>query len=318
MGTISRTGELACRAPFDLKHALTFLSGFTPMHGEQEICRNLLTKALMLEGQSVVFRLFQPRSDSARSAPRLRYALASDGIIDGDTERLAVDRIASFLSTDEELGPFYALAQRDAALAPVVARLRGLHHVKFPSPFEAACWGVLNQRIGMREARTMKTAIVRTIGARGACDGAVYSAFPDATRVAEYGEDGLRRLLGSDRKARAVHAVSRAFADAGEAFLRQATDDELKTWLAGIDGVGVFTTGFVLFRGFGRFERGPMSRKFTSAAERVYGRSLSVSDMHDLFGRYGRWGGHWALYVWASTFAPTSDFGVAQATTAPG
>lgn len=307
MATISRTGELSCRAPFDLKHALTFLRGFTPVQGEQEICRNMLTKALMLKGKPVVFSLFQPRADGAGVAPRLRYALAADDVIDAETERLAVDRIASFLSTDEELGPFYAVAERDAALSPIVARLRGFHHVKFPSPFEAACWGVLNQRIGMREARTMKSAIVRAIGAPAACDGGVYWAFPDAARVAAYGEDGLRRLLGSDRKAKAVHAVSRAFADAGEAFLRRAGDDELKTWLAGIHGIGVFTTGFVLYRGFGRFERVPMARKLTSAAERVYGRRLSDSDMRELSGRYGRWGGHWALYVWASTFAPTSD-----------
>jgi 3-methyladenine DNA glycosylase/8-oxoguanine DNA glycosylase len=164
----------------------------------------------------------------------------------------------------------------------------------------------------------MKNAIVQAIGARGACDGALYWAFPDAARVAEYGEDALCRLLGSDRKTKAVHEVSRAFADAGEAFLRHASDDELKTWLAGIHGVGVFTTGFVLYRGFGRFERVPMSGKLTSAAERVYGRNLSVSDMHDIFGRYGRWGGHWALYVWASTFAPTSDVAVGEYTAAAG
>jgi len=301
-----RTGEMACRAPFDLSHSLAFLRGFSPMHGEQEIRRNLLSKAMNLEGQPVVLRLFQPRSESKSAAPRLRYALGSDRAIDPQTEAAAVDRIASFLSTDEDLQPFYGLAERDVAFVPIVGRLRGLHHVKFPSPFEAACWGVLNQRIGMPAARKMKDALVRELGARMTQDDVAYWAFPEAATVAGFGEGALCLLLGNDRKARALHAVARAFADAGDTFLRHAGHDELKTWLEGIYGVGVFTASFVLYRGFGRFERGPMSPEFTVAAKKVYGRDLSESDVRDLLARYGRWAGHWMLYVWASTFVPAS------------
>jgi DNA-3-methyladenine glycosylase II len=302
VAVIQRTGELRCRAPFELRHSLAFLGGFGPMRDEQRIARGVLTKAVMVQGQAVVWRVFQLQPDGDRAAPGLRCALYSERPIDADTDRAAVERLAFFLSTDEDLGPFYAMAARDAALAPVVQRLRGLHHVKFPSPFEAACWGVLNQRIGVAASRRMKDAISQTLGARVTVDGAAYFAFPEAAEVARCAEGRLSALLGSDRKAKAVHAVSRAFANVRDAFLRDADHDELKAWLEGIYGVGPFTTGFVLYRGLGRFERVPMSPKFTLAAQKVYGRALSSSDLLRLFERYGPWGGQWALYVWASTF----------------
>jgi len=39
-----------------------------------------------------------------------------------------------------------------------------------------------------------------------------------------------------------------------------------------------------------------------SAASRLYGRELTTRDVAHLAGEYGTWGGHWMLYVWASTF----------------
>ena len=141
--TPSRTGEIPCRPPFNLGLSLQFLCGFAPMQGEQAVERGVLTKALMVNGRGVVARVFQPHCEGERGdGPRLRYALASEGAIDDATEAAAVERLVSFLSTSEDLGPFYALTERDPALAPMARRLRGLHHVKFPSPFEAACWGV--------------------------------------------------------------------------------------------------------------------------------------------------------------------------------
>jgi DNA-3-methyladenine glycosylase II len=290
-------GQIACRPPFDLQRSLDFLCGFGPTQGEQSLGPGSLTKALMVGGRAVGVRVEQPEGD----APSLRYELAADGPIDAATRQAVAARVAFFLSADEDLGAFYEIVGRDAALASALPRLRGLHHVKFPTPFEAACWGVINQRIGMTGARAMKTALTRRLGAPVAIDGRTHWAFPEARAVATLGEPALAELLGSERKARSVHAVSRAFAAVSEAFLREAPHGDVKAWLEGIHGVGEFTTGFVMFRGLGRFERAPMSPRFLRAVREVYG-AISEPEVRALVERYGAWAGHWALYVYASTF----------------
>jgi DNA-3-methyladenine glycosylase II len=175
--------------------------------------------------------------------------------------------------------------------------------VKFPTPFEAACWGVLNQRVGMLAARRMKGALVRALGAAVDLDDSTHHAFPDADAVARCDEPRLGAILGSERKAKSVAAVARAFAAVGDDFLRTAPDDEVKSWLGRIHGVGPFTEGFVLFRGLGRQGRPPESPGFLAAARSVYGQDLAPAAVASLGQRYGAWAGHWMLYVWASTFA---------------
>ena len=49
----------------------------------------------------------------------------------------ALDRIRFSLSLDDDLEPFYELAEKDGSFAPIAREQRGHHHVKFPSAFEA-------------------------------------------------------------------------------------------------------------------------------------------------------------------------------------
>jgi DNA-3-methyladenine glycosylase II len=295
VANVRRAGAIAARAPFDFRHSLTFLRAFSPMHGEQAVAAGALTKAMMVRGRPVLLQV-------SAEGDGLRYTLSSASLLDAETAREAERRLAFFLGTGDDLAPFYALAAEDPAMAPVVARLHGMHHVKLPSPFEAACWGVLNQRIGMPAARAMKDALVRRAGAAVALKGVSHWAFPEAGQIAAIPEEELASLFGSARKAKAVAAVSRAFAGVDEAFLREAPKDDVKAWLEAIHGVGEWTAAFVLFRGLGRFVSVPRSPKFARAAEAVYGRPLDDAALRALDARYGSFGGYWSLYVWASTF----------------
>ena len=291
--------RIPCAPPFDLGASLAFLDGFGPMRGEQGIAAGELTKALVHRGQVVAFRV---RQEGTAERPELDCRLLSDRAIAAATEEAAARRIGFFLSADEDLAPFYRRAAEDPWFAPLAARLRGLHHVKFPTPFEAACWGAINQRIQLGVARGMKDALCRRLGGSIVAGGAERLAFPEAATVAAAGEGELRAVLGNDRKARAVAAIAEAFVDVDDAFLREAPLAEVEAWLLRIHGVGPFTSAFVLFRGLGRFTRQPLAPRLIAAASKVYGRSLTVADMHGLSRSYGSWGGHWALHLWASTF----------------
>jgi DNA-3-methyladenine glycosylase II len=285
--------------PFDFSLSLAFVRGFSPMSGEQVVTWSSLTKAVSCAGRAFAFRVHQAGGDQV-----LDVEVLPEGATGEVEQGLVLDRVREILSTEDDLGAFYAQASADRAMAPVVRRLRGLHQVKFPTAFEAACWGLLNQRIGLAAARTMKDRLVQRVGARVVVEGVEHRAFPEPAAVVALGHNELARLLPGGRRAEAVLAAAHAFASVDDSFLREAPLDRVRDWLRAIHGVGPFTSSLVLYRGLGRFDgAAAISPRFVQAAKALYGRRLSAVDVQAIAESYGAWGGHWMLYVWASTFA---------------
>lgn len=293
---------LTPRTPFDYRHTLAFIRGFSPMHGEQSIDGDELTKAVSLRGRAVAFRV-RPRGDGAQ--PRLEVTLHTDEPLSDPLRRAALERIGGVLGLHDDLETFYAVAARDPAFAPLTARYRGLRHVRFPSPFEAACWGVINQRVAQAVARRWKEALTRRAGGCVRVDGEEHWCFPEPAAVARLDDEELARLVPGGRRAKALAALARAFADVDDGFLAEGPIDAVRDWLRAIHGVGPFTSGFALFRGLGRFDgAGLVSPRLVAAASALYGRPLDDAELARLARSYGAWGGYWMLYLWASTFVP--------------
>lgn len=274
--------HISLREPFDFSHTLHFLHAFSPMAGEQRVVEDTLVKSWIVRDTPVTVTMKQ-------EGARLRCDL--DARVDEDA---LADRVASFVSADEDLTEFYELAKRDPQFAPVAKKLRGFHHPRFPTPFEAACWSVINQRIQLAQARKMKAAIVSKWGKKG-CD-----AFPEAATLARATEKELGRVMGNERKARAVFAVSQAFAKVDEKWLQTAPIGDVDAWLRRIWGVGDFASGFILYRGLGRARSLPWSDMFVRAARATYP-GADRAALERKGEAYGRWKGHWALYLWAVT-----------------
>jgi len=110
--------ELTPRAPFDFGQSLAFLRGFPLMRGDQAITDDSVTRAVVVAGETVVFRVV---GQGTVDNPMLSVALYTDmPILDVEQEE-ALDRIAFFLSIADDLAPLYALGREDAAFAPVIA-----------------------------------------------------------------------------------------------------------------------------------------------------------------------------------------------------
>ncbi|HEX8793526.1 MAG TPA: hypothetical protein VF765_21435 [Polyangiaceae bacterium] len=294
--------EIRPVGPFDLSLTLAFLSGFGPTRGEQDVGVNEVTKAFIVGGRAVAVRA---RGLGEPDGPRLSIQVFADRALDQTEAKEARSRIEDLLTTSQDLAPFYAQAAEDTAYAPLVPRFCGLHHVRFASAFEAACWGVINQRIGLTVARRMKDALVRRAGSSITVDGVEHWAFPEPRSVLEVGERELGRLVPGGHRAAALMALARAFSEASASFLNQAPIADVRAWLRAIHGVGPFTSSFVLYRGLGRFDGvAVVSPTLVAAAERQYGRSLGSGGVARVAERYGEWGGLWMLYLWASTFVP--------------
>ena len=309
MGSLSATsGSLTPRAPFDFQKGLDFLAAFDPMQGEQVIGEGELCKALAEGGRTVVYSV---RGAGSVKRPTVDYTLWSEGRLTQKQKQAVLDRIDLFLGLSEDLRPFYDRAAKDPAFQPIVERLHGMHHVKLPSPFEAACWAVLAARAPMPVARKMKRAIVERWGSSLEVSGVTYSAFPEQPSLGGASEADLAETIGNRRRAAYLHEVIRAFSDVDESWLRTAPYDEADAWLKEIRGIGPWSAAFVLLRAVGRADNMPVNLgPIISGIETVYGKRVEPRQIE---ARYGDQVGLWGVYLRFGTLTARSGGGSRRA-----
>lgn len=291
------TGTLTPTPPFDFSKSLQFLGIFGPTKNEQTVSTHSLTKAISIDGQTVVFQL---TSIGTTEKPGLEYTLFSAKPFSQAMENAVVERITFFLSLKDDLQPFYRLGRADPDFAPIIEHLYGYHQVKFLTPFENACWAVLTQRNPMKIAQQTKQALVEKYGSSLEVSGSVYWAFPEPMQIAVVDESELLKTIRNDRRTEYLVAAARAFSEADEEFLKTASDEAVEAWLRNIKGIGDWSATFIMVRGLGRMERVPLTEaRLFEAASRVYGHGeeLSRVDLKRLADKYGLWQGYWAHYI---------------------
>jgi DNA-3-methyladenine glycosylase II len=296
--------QLAAVPPFDFAKSLAFVGEFPATQGEQNLASQTMTKALRVNGQTVVFVLHATWTEDK---PQLDVTIHSAKKLSNADEAAVLDRIRFFLSLDDDLSPFYAIAEddklfRDSALKT----LYGYHQVKFLTPFENAAWAVLTQRTPIPVAQKIKQAIIAEYTEALEVDGISYTAFPEPADFLALDAGRLNELIGNERKASYLSAVIDAFADVDENFLRTGDYDEVKTWLTNIKGIGDWSAAFVMIRGLGRMESMQVddedslfTKEMMRAAKKVYG-DLSFEQFQQKAKHYGEWQGYWAHYLRAS------------------
>ncbi len=291
------TGTLTPTPPFDFSKSLQFLGIFGPTKNEQTVSTHSLTKAISIDGQTVVFQL---TSIGTIEKPELEYSLFSAKPFSQAMENAVVECITFFLSLKDDLQPFYRLGRADPDFAPIIEHLYGYHQVKFLTPFENACWAVLTQRNPMKIAQQTKQALVEKYGSSLEVSGSVYWAFPEPMQIAVVDESELLKMIRNDRRTEYLVAAARAFSEADEEFLKTASDEEVEAWLRNINGIGDWSATFIMVRGLGRMERVPLTEaRLFEAASKVYGHGeeLNRDDLKRLADKYGLWQGYWAHYI---------------------
>jgi len=297
----TESGTLIPTPPFDFNKSLNFLGVFMPTKREQIISPDTLTKAISIDGQTIVFQL---NSIGTIENPQLEYTLFSAQPITEETQKAVVERMTFFLSLKDDLRPFYRISHEDPYFDPIMDHLYGYHQVKFLTPFENACWAVLTQRNPMKIAQKTKQALIEKYGNHLEVHENVYWAFPEPIQiaVADYGE--ILKIIRNDRRTEYLIATARAFSEVDEEFLKTAPDEEIEAWLRNIKGIGEWSATFIMVRGLGRMEYIPLTEtRLLEAASKVYGlaEELSREDLKRLAERYGPWQGYWAHYLRVGT-----------------
>ena len=287
--------------PFDFAQSMRFLRGFGPMSGEQEVGEGRITKAITVDGQTIVFRV----GGRGEKPSGLTYELLSREPLSDSVKNSVAERIAFFLSLADDVKPFYSIAKdRDAKFYPVIEGSWGLHHVKFPTLLEVCCWALLAQRVQRPIALRMKRVLAEKFGGSLEVEGKTYSAFPD---YAKLGPATPKELLEATRNQRAVQRLTSLlmnFGELDERFLRTAPYDKATERLQKVRGIGDWSSHFILFRGLGRVERlQPIDfRPIAEVIKKVYGPKGKT--LEEVNSTYGKLSGYWSLYLRASTMGP--------------
>jgi DNA-3-methyladenine glycosylase II len=282
--------------PFEWAHSLRFISSFPAAQGEQVIDGARLIKAWRLAGQTVVAQI-QP---AAGGDAALDVALASPDPVTDEVRRAAADRVGFYLSVDDDLRAFGETARQDPGFAPVAARLRGYHQVKFGSPAEQLIWAILAQRTPMRAAREAKLRLMRHLNEPVTAFGHELLPFPSLDQLAGLPEVELAGLAGSDRKGAYLAGMVRGLQDIDESFLRHGDHEQVRETLLTLPGIGPWSAVFVMIRGLGRTEVLPQEPELIRVASKAYGRSLTAADLVPLAEPYAPYQGYWAHYLRAA------------------
>jgi DNA-3-methyladenine glycosylase II len=152
---------------------------------------------------------------------------------DGDLDA-AAGQVARFLALDVDAREWPRVGRRDPVIAGAQRELPGLRPCGFHSPYEAAAWAVLAQRVRMVQAAKTRAGLIGDDG-----------TFPAPVRLRKLDLD----LPG--RKTEFLHAVAEAALD-GEldgARLRAADPDEAIRRLQSIKGIGPFAAELIVLRG---------------------------------------------------------------------
>jgi len=191
------------------------------------------------------------------------------GNADGQVVEAAGEQCRRILSLDIDAAGFPEVGRRDEVVRVLQERYPGLRPVLFHSPYEAAAWTIIGQRIRITQAAVIKTRISEALGERLTVGGLTMAAFPAPARLAALG--GIAGLTG--RKVERLRALAQA-ALQGElhpATLRAGSHAERLAKLALLPGIGPFSAELILVRGAGEPDLFPEhERRLQEAIRRAY------------------------------------------------
>ncbi|WP_275460959.1 DNA-3-methyladenine glycosylase family protein [Streptomyces noursei] len=242
---------------FSLAASSRFLEGFTPAsyhHAADGILRLAFPAD---DGTSVVAATVRqgPATGGGTGTVRAEFtvhpgtpALAEAAPAGAAADKGVRAQLARILSLDVDGTGFPALAA-DPVVAGLMADHPGLRPVCFHSPYEAAAWAVIGNRIRMAQAAAIKAGIARRHGHRVHIAGQTLHAFPTPAVLRTISD--VPGLTGV--KIQRLHSLAEAALDGqlDAARLRALPADYALADLRALPGIGPFSAELVLIRGAG-------------------------------------------------------------------
>ncbi|RZS80077.1 DNA-3-methyladenine glycosylase II [Motilibacter rhizosphaerae] len=246
---------LPASGPFSLAAAAAFWSGFPAGSGDGRGAVLELAFPAPPGWGTVAVRLVE---DAAGVGVDV---LEDGGLGEGEVAR----QVAQVLCLDVDGSGFGALGERDPVVADLQRGAPGLRPVLFATPYEAAAWTVIGNRVRQAQASALRRRMAEQLGVRVTASSV--PAFPPPAVLA--GLDGFPGL--PDPKPERLRALGRAALDGvlDRDRLRALGREEAVAELLRLPGIGPFSAELVWVRGVGDPDALPTSEPRLQAAVRA-------------------------------------------------
>ena len=238
--------EIYPEGPYSLAASAKFLEGFAPAAYEGSEAGYLHLTFVADGGEDAV-------GVCVRSEGEAIVGELSGGA-DPEIVRWQVERI---LSLDVDGSGFSDVGRRDPVVGRLQARYPGLRPVCFYSPYEAAAWALIGNRIRIVQAARIKARMAKELGEVVEIHGEPQHAFPGPSRLARLEEfPGL-----SGRKVEYLRSLARAAGNGrlDAEHLRSMPVEEALQELKTLPGIGPFSAELILLRGAGEPDYLPLN-----------------------------------------------------------
>lgn len=159
--------------------------------------------------------------------------------------------IRDWFDLDNDLKPFYAMAENDLLLQKAIKEFYGLRTIGIPDLFEALAWGILGQQINLTYAYTLKRRLVEGFGRSIEWEGRKYWIFPKPEKIAQLTVKDLGAMKMTVKKCEYLIGVAQLIAE-GKLSKSLIMDTEnfkdAEKMLVEIRGIGPWTANYVLMR----------------------------------------------------------------------
>ncbi|MGO9187523.1 MAG: DNA-3-methyladenine glycosylase family protein [Streptosporangiaceae bacterium] len=263
-----RVAEFEVLGPWSLETCRRFWEGFAPAALAGGPAGPGLRTVFCAEGD---WR--RAEAEVTQAGDTARVLLAGDGDLDA-----AAAQACRFLALDVDGRGWPEVARRDPVIAGAQARLPGLRPCGFHSPYEAAAWSVLAQRLRIVQAARLRAELIARHGQDG--------AFPPPRTLARLDLD----LPG--RKSEYLTAVAEAALDGvlDGAALRALDPGQAVQRVQQVKGLGPFAAELIVIRGANAPDALPRHERRLAAeiAER-YGAGRALAEVSDAWRPYRTW-----------------------------
>lgn len=253
------------KGPFSWGAAMDVMENFSPMTQHWQGSSELVRMTFPLDGS------FKPVGVALRFHGGRLHAEVT-----GSDDRPRVERqVARIFSLDHDGTDYPAVGTRDPKVGRLMAAIPGLRPLNFTSPYETAAWGVMSQRISMRQAARIKAGLIAEHGTKLLVAGEQVGCFPTPEVVA-----GIKAVAGlSADKVERLKAVARAALDGklDADRLRELGDEAGPASVREIPGIGPFWSSGIYLRGCGILDVFPDEPLSVAALGHLHGLGDSPS-----------------------------------------
>ena len=258
--------EIEPVGPYSFEASIKFLEGFTPAAYEGREAGHLHLAFVADGGEEVAGVCVRSEEE----------AIVGEVFGGADPESVK-EQVARILSLDVDGRGFPEVGRRDEVVGRLQERYPGLRPVCFYSPYEAAAWAIIGNRIRIPQAAKVKARMAEELGEAVEIHGELEYAFPGPERLTRLGEfPGL-----SGRKAGYLRSLGQAATEGrlDAKRLRLMSGGDALAELEELPGIGPFSSGLILLRGVGAPDELPAKEpRLRQAVAMAYGLDESPED----------------------------------------